>query len=233
MLQATPPFQQADTVDLRIFLMGFDAGEQWGTCPVYNEAEKPSASWLNLAEYEVPSANVVTSKRNESLDAFSSAFQRLCRAIQCPEPLNAFLESLPSLEKIALALLGNETGCSKRPEVLAPNSMEVYVDPRAEWKHMYYQVWRDERDFFYDPGLHGLNLEAARTKYEPYLESIASRDDLNYLFAEMLGNITSGHMYLGGGDTPEPKRVKTGLLGADYSIDHGRYRFARIYNGEN
>ena len=113
------------------------------------------------------------------------------------------------------------------------DSMEVYVDPRAEWKHMYYQVWRDERDFFYDPGLHGLNLEAARTKYEPYLENIASRDDLNYLFMEMLGNITSGHMFVGGGDAPEPKRVKTGLLGADYSIDHDRYRFARIYNGEN
>ena len=113
------------------------------------------------------------------------------------------------------------------------DSMEVYVDPRAEWKHMYYQVWRDERDFFYDPGLHGLNLEAARTKYEPYLENIASRDDLNYLFTEMLGNITSGHMFVGGGDAPEPKRVKTGLLGADYSIDHDRYRFARIYNGEN
>ncbi|MGC0778240.1 MAG: hypothetical protein WCD68_13615, partial [Candidatus Acidiferrum sp.] len=92
------------------------------------------------------------------------------------------------------------------------DSIEVYVDPRAEWQHMYYQVWRDERDFLYDPGLHGLNLEAVKKRYEPYLENIASRDDLNYLFMEMLGNITSGHMYVGGGDAPEPKRVKTGLL---------------------
>jgi tricorn protease len=113
------------------------------------------------------------------------------------------------------------------------DSMEVYVDPRAEWKHMYYQVWRDERDFLYDPGLHGLNLEAAKKKYEPYLENIASRDDLNYLFIEMLGEITIGHMFVGGGDVPEPKRVKTGLLGADYSVENGRYHFARIYNGEN
>jgi tricorn protease len=111
--------------------------------------------------------------------------------------------------------------------------MEVYVDPRAEWKHMYYQVWRDERDFLYDPGLHGLNLEAAKKKYEPYLENISSRDDLNYLFEEMLGNITIGHMFVGGGDIPEPKRVKTGLLGADYEIVNGRYRFTRVYNGEN
>ena len=51
------------------------------------------------------------------------------------------------------------------------DQMEVYVDPRAEWKHMYYQVWRDERDFLYDPGLHGLKLEAIKKKYEPYLDN--------------------------------------------------------------
>lgn len=113
------------------------------------------------------------------------------------------------------------------------DSMEVYVDPRAEWKHMYYQVWRGERDFLYDPGLHGLNLEAAKRKYEPYLENIASRGDLNYLFTEMLGEISVGHMFVGGGDAPQPKRVKTGLLGADYSVENGRYRFAHIYSGEN
>ena len=113
------------------------------------------------------------------------------------------------------------------------DSMEVYIDPRAEWKHMYEQVWRDERDFLYDPGLHGLNLEAAKKKYAPYLENMSSRNDLNYLFIEMLGDITVGHMFVGGGDVPQPKRIKTGLLGADYSVESGRYRFARIYNGEN
>ncbi len=113
------------------------------------------------------------------------------------------------------------------------DSMQAYVDPRAEWKHMYCQAWRDERDFLYDPGLHGLDLETIRKRYEPYLENLSSRDDLNYLFEEMLGEITIGHMFVGGGDTPEPKRVKGGLLGADYALENGRYRFARIYNGEN
>jgi tricorn protease len=113
------------------------------------------------------------------------------------------------------------------------DDMEVYVDPHAEWKHMYYQVWRDERDFLYDPNLHGLNLQTIIKKYEPYLDNISSRDDLNYLFTEMLGDITVGHMFVGGGSIPDPKRLKTGLLGADYSIESGRYRFAHIYNGEN
>jgi len=113
------------------------------------------------------------------------------------------------------------------------DQLEVFVNPRAEWKHMYYQVWRDERDFLYDPGLHGLNLETVTKKYEPFLSGISSRDDLNYLFAEMLGDITIGHMFVGGGDSPEPKRIRTGLLGADYQIENDRYRFARVFNGEN
>jgi len=110
--------------------------------------------------------------------------------------------------------------------------MEIYVEPRAEWKHMYQQVWRDERDFFYDPGLHGLKLEAIESRYQPYLENLSTRDDLNYVFAEMLGNLTVGHMLVYGGDIPRLKRVSTGLLGADYSVENGRYRFARIYSGD-
>jgi tricorn protease len=100
-------------------------------------------------------------------------------------------------------------------------------------EHMYHQVWRDERDFFYDPGLHGVNREAIEKKYQLYLENIATRDELNYLFEEMLGEMTVGHMFVGGGDRPEIKRVAGGLLGADYTVENGRYRFAHVYNGEN
>ena len=67
----------------------------------------------------------------------------------------------------------------------------------------------------------------------PYLHNVASRTDLNYLFAEMMGELSVGHLFAGGGETPEVKRVRTGLLGADYKIENGRYRFARVYNGEN
>src|SRR5581483_2470833 len=113
------------------------------------------------------------------------------------------------------------------------DAMEVRVDPRAEWQQMYREVWRIERDFFYDPGLHGLNLAQARSAYEPYVENVASRNDLNYLFEEMLGELTVGHLYVGGGSMPDVKKVRGGLLGADYKIENGRYRFARVYNGEN
>ncbi len=98
---------------------------------------------------------------------------------------------------------------------------------------MYREIWRIEREFFYDPNLHGLDLEKAKIKYAPYVEAVASRQDLNYLFAEMLGEMTVGHLGVGGGDIPKADRIATGLLGADYTIENGRYRFARIYNGEN
>jgi len=111
--------------------------------------------------------------------------------------------------------------------------MEVRVDPRAEWNQMYHEVWRIERDFLYDPNHHGLNIPEAETKYGVYLPRLGGREDLNYLFTEMLGEITIGHMFINGGDVPKPRQVKGGLLGADYNVENGRFRFARIYNGEN
>ncbi|HEX4966158.1 MAG TPA: PDZ domain-containing protein [Thermoanaerobaculia bacterium] len=116
---------------------------------------------------------------------------------------------------------------------LSVEGLEVLVDPPAEWRQMYREVWRLERDFFYDPNLHGLDLKAAVARYQPYVEGVGHRSDLNALFNEMLGEITVGHMYVAGGDAPEVPRVKVGLLGADYEIANGRYRFARIFSGEN
>lgn len=117
--------------------------------------------------------------------------------------------------------------------VVNVGDMGVAIDPRAEWRQIYNEVWRIQRDFFYDPGLHGLNLAATKAKYEPFLNGIASRSDLNYLFQEMLGNMAVGHHNSGGGDIPQPTRYTVGLLGADYTIENGRYRFAKILDGEN
>jgi tricorn protease len=114
------------------------------------------------------------------------------------------------------------------------DGLELRVDPRAEWRQMYHEVWRIERDFLYDPGFHGLDLKATEKKYEPYLDGLASRRDLNYLFGEMLGELTLGHVYIN--DPPSlvsTPTVKVGLLGADYRIENGRYRFEHIYRGEN
>jgi tricorn protease len=112
-------------------------------------------------------------------------------------------------------------------------NVEVWVEPRAEWRQMFKEVWRIERDFFYDPNHHGLDLAQAEKIYEPFVAGIAHRSDLNYLFAEMLGQLSIQHMYVSGGAKPEVKTVAVGLLGADYRIAEGRYQFARVFDGEN
>src|SRR5207249_10449197 len=99
------------------------------------------------------------------------------------------------------------------------DGMELRVEPALVWKQMFHEAWRIERDFFYDPHHHGLDLAAAEKRYEPYLERLASRSDLNYLFEEMLGELTVGHLFVEGGDQPDLPPVKTGLLGADFTID--------------
>lgn len=111
--------------------------------------------------------------------------------------------------------------------------MQVWVVPRQEWNQMYREVWRIERDFFYDPHYHGLDLGLAQQRFAVYLPGIASRDDLNFLFRKMLSYMSVGHMFVRGGAEPEMQKLNVGLLGADYAVDHGRYRFSKIYSGEN
>jgi tricorn protease len=113
------------------------------------------------------------------------------------------------------------------------SKMEVRVDPRAEWRQMFHEIWQIERSFFYDPHYHGVNTVAEEAKYKPYLDQVGSRSDLNYLFQEMLADFSIGHLRGSGGTIPHPNRVPGGLLGADYEIMNGRYRIKRIYTGEH
>jgi tricorn protease len=97
-------------------------------------------------------------------------------------------------------------------------SIEVNADPIAEWKQMYHEVWRIERSYFYDPNLHGVNTADSEKEYEKYLDSLSSRSDLNYIFKDMLSEMTSGHLRGGGGNIPLAKAIPGGLLGADYKL---------------
>ena len=110
---------------------------------------------------------------------------------------------------------------------------QLEIHPAEEWRQIYREAWHLQRDFFYDPGYHGLDLKAAEEKYRVYLDGLQSRSDLNFLMEEMLGELTVGHMFMGGGDLPEVKHVRAGLLGADFTVENGRHRIARIYTGEN
>ncbi|MGA7857754.1 MAG: PDZ domain-containing protein [Terracidiphilus sp.] len=110
--------------------------------------------------------------------------------------------------------------------------MQTTIDPRAEWKQMFDETWRIERDFFYDPNIQGLSIPKVEARYRPYLAGLASRSEFTYLNVEMLGEIQIGHMFVGGPFIPDTA-PKTGLLGADYKIENNRYRIAKILGGQN
>lgn len=114
------------------------------------------------------------------------------------------------------------------------DNMKVLVDQREEWNQVYYESWRQFRDFFYDPGMQGVDWIAMRDKYKVLLPHVHHRNDLTYIIGELIGELNIGHAYCGGGERPELERVKMGLLGATFSRDNsGYYKIDHIIGGAN
>ncbi len=113
--------------------------------------------------------------------------------------------------------------------------MRVQVYPVAEWHEMFFQAWRLERDLFFNEKMNGKNWGEVREKYAALLPRMASREDLNYLIGEMIGELQNSHTYVGGGDRFQNESVRTGLLGVDFGLDEksGRYFLKTIYPGDN
>jgi tricorn protease len=110
-------------------------------------------------------------------------------------------------------------------------SIEIDVDPSAEWQQIYRESWQLMQDYFYDPNYHGQDLFELQQHYAAYLPSITRRSDLNRLLGKALGHVSVSHLAVRGGDIPRPtgERSRIGLLGADYAIEEGRYRMTRIF----
>jgi tricorn protease len=112
-------------------------------------------------------------------------------------------------------------------------NLSMRVDPRAEWDQMFREAWRFQRDYLYVENTHGADWEAVWARYEPWVEDVAHRSDFTYLLQNLAGELSIGHSFTFGGDTPDVESVPVGLLGADFDVENGRYRIARIYSGEN
>jgi tricorn protease len=113
------------------------------------------------------------------------------------------------------------------------SGMKMNLELRAEWRQIFNEAWRIERDFYYDPNLRGIDWAAIKRRYEPLLPFVAHREDLNYLIGEMVAELGTGHLYVWGGDMPSVSGANVGLLGAEFEIANGLYRFKRIYRGDN
>lgn len=112
------------------------------------------------------------------------------------------------------------------------SGMRMLVDPRQEWRQIFDETWRMEQQYFYDPNMHGLPWAAIRARYEPLLQFVQRREDLNELLVEMIGEMQVGHNRIGGGDLYAGTPVGAGLLGADFKVENNLYRIEKIYRGD-
>jgi tricorn protease len=112
-------------------------------------------------------------------------------------------------------------------------SLRMWLDPTAEFAQIFAEDWRNERDYLYVPNMHGADWPKMREWYGQFLPYVRHRADLNYLMDMMGAEISIGHSYVRGGDMPEVPEIVGGLLGADFAVDHGRYRITRIYANES
>ncbi len=112
--------------------------------------------------------------------------------------------------------------------------LKINADLHAEWKQIFDESWRQMRDYFYDPNMHGVNWKAMHDKYAVLLPYVNHRNDLTYIIGEMIAELNVGHAYVNSGDRPDVERIKLGMLGAGFSRDKsGYYRIDSILSGES
>jgi len=119
----------------------------------------------------------------------------------------------------------------KMEKKLATAELEMVVDPVAEWRQIFADAWRIERDFFYDPSLHEVDWAEMKERYGKLLDDAVTRWDVNFVLGELIAELNASHTYRGGGDLEQPRERGVGLLGADLALENGAYRITRILAG--
>jgi len=133
-------------------------------------------------------------------------------------------------------IIDAKTDGDRHKHTLDFGHMRVLIHPTQEWAEMFNNAWRLQRDLFVNPKMNGVNWQGVHDAYAKLLPLAGSREDLNYIIGEIQGELGNSHTYVGGGDDDDPgKAVPTAMLGADFALDaaSGRYKFARIYPGDN
>ncbi len=112
------------------------------------------------------------------------------------------------------------------------SGMSAKIDPRKEWRQIFTDAWRIQRDFFYDPNMHGLDWNATKERYAKMIDDCVSRRDVAFVIGEMISELNVGHAYVRGlGDVENAPSVSVGMLGADFALDQGAYKITKIYEG--
>lgn len=207
-------------IETRAIALPIDAGSYWNLNPVngmiyYNRANsKDEKASLRVFDLE--------SKKETVLGDYSSF-------ILTPDGKKMMLAAQGKY-----AILDAPKSKISPEEFLDLSNMKVFVDFKQEWNQVFTESWRQMRDFFYDPAMHGVDWKAVYNKYAPLVQFVNNRNDLNYIIGEMIGELNVGHAYVSGGDKPRPERIQTGLLGARLKKDaSGYFVIEKILAGEN
>jgi tricorn protease len=119
----------------------------------------------------------------------------------------------------------------KLEKPLRTAEMQTVVDPRAEWRQIFTDAYRFERDFFYDAGMHGVDWNGLRDRYGRLLQDAVTRWDVNFVLGEFIAELNASHTYRGGGDAESAPTRPAGMLGADFALENGAFRIKRIVRG--
>lgn len=119
----------------------------------------------------------------------------------------------------------------KPKDAISTDGMMVNIDPKAEWKQIFHEAWRLERDFFYDPNMHGVNWPGVRDHYAAMLDDCVSRRDLSYLIREMIAELNVGHAYYREADLENGPSPQTGVFGCSFAVDGEHLKIDRIFQG--
>ncbi len=129
--------------------------------------------------------------------------------------------------------VANTSGANANDATSVKVNLKMYLSRADEWKQMFEEAWRYERDYFYDPNMHGRNWKEVYDRYAPLIPYVKHRTDLTYILDQVNGELSVGHSFVFGGDFPEVDKPSVGLLGADLVAESGRWKIQRIYTTES
>lgn len=201
----------------------------------------------NIAGFEVTKKAIVYVVSDAQYYGRDGAFKPKLKAWSFEERKSSDL--LDDVEDVSLAADGSAAlakvggayklvdlnAAKPEPKDVKTDGLFALVDPKAEYAEVFRETWRRYRDHFYVHNMHGYDWPALRAKYEPMLEWVGDRSDLNYLLGQMVAELNVGHAYVAGGDLGLPDKPHVGLIGARFALDaaSGQYRIAKILDGQN
>lgn len=187
------------------------------------------------AEGELFLAEVVENQDGQTLQKYILKDRKADKFLS---PVHSF--SVSADGKKVLYQSGQQWGvadASAKPNIgdgsLNLSGVQIRLDPRQEWKQIFREAWRYQRDYLYVRNVHGADWKKVYEMYAPLTDHVVHRSDLTYLLDILGGEVSIGHSFTGGGDLPTTNPVKIGLLGADLEAANNRYRIKKIYTGEN